>query len=192
MDCIILGKIPARKPNSLLSSSEFFFLANFKEDINALTLKQMKPCLVLISRLRGGECSHYSAGRPSVPFFPHVVTAINWHCYQITLGTQALFYISVSQCRKYSNSAETWLFWQVVLHWVTINMSFFDCVRVCRERGSDCAQSSALLGLNWQRFDNVCRIIRWNQSQVEEAPQLCLNYKCFTFSISLQFNILLK
>ena len=128
------------------------------------------PCPA--SRSQGGVFP-LLAGRPSAPLFPHVVTAINWHCYQITLGTQALFYISVSQCRKYSNSAETWLFWQVVLHWVTINMSFFDCVRVCRERGIRLC--SALLGLNWQRFDNVCRIIRWNQSQVEDAPQLCLN-----------------
>ena len=171
MDCKSAWEIPDSKVYQAQFSSQFSFWLHRRTLKFLLALKdETLPCPE--SRSQGGVFP-LLAGRPSAPLFPHVVTAINWHCYQITLGTQALFYISVSQCRKYSNSAETWLFWQVVLHWVTINMSFFDCVRVCRERGIRLC--SALLGLNWQRFDNVCRIIRWNQSQVEEAPQLSLN-----------------
>ena len=70
MDCKILGKFLLASPIlcSVLQSSSFWQILRRTLTVS-ITL--MKPCLVLISRLRGGECSHYSAGRPSLrPILP--------------------------------------------------------------------------------------------------------------------------
>ena len=146
----------------------------------------MKPCLVLMLRLQGGVFPLFlvSPLRPILPTccYSHQLTLLSDNAGNE--GFVLHFCLTMSKIFQFCRDMI------VLTSSFTLSDYKYEFLWLCsslqRERGI--RLSSALLGLNWQRFDNVCRIIRWNQSQVEDAPQLCLNkihWACFLINILL-------